>query len=322
MLKIRICRSPDNLAGIRSLWQRLAAARPTTIFQDFDLNLAAADIFAGREEPLVVCAEASYGAAIVPAVLRRRDGLLRLLGEELFDYRAFLHQGESDVLLAALAALVGQKASDLEIVALREADCATLPDSLSLLPFSAAPGVQRARLSADQFHFQHPRLARNLRRLQRLGFEVRSYDGNNPRLLRAVYEGKAGQDTGSLFRDPLRVEFMVKAALLQPKRFEIFTLECADRMEAALVTILDPGVRRFYTGWFDPELNKHSPGLTLICEITRQSLAAGLDCDYMTGEQPYKLRLADTSVPLYKLKATAGQLAALVASAPELRVAG
>jgi hypothetical protein len=40
-------------------------------------------------------------------------------------------------------------------------------------------------------------------------------------------------------------------------------------------------------------------------------LIAGVDCDYMTGEQPYKLRLATVSVPLYRLRATAHQLAAL-----------
>jgi CelD/BcsL family acetyltransferase involved in cellulose biosynthesis len=47
----------------------------------------------------------------------------------------------------------------------------------------------------------------------------------------------------------------------------------------------------------------------LIYEVTRQSLGEGLDCDYMTGEQPYKLRLATSSVPLYRVQATADQLA-------------
>ena len=72
---------------------------------------------------------------------------------------------------------------------------------------------------------------------------------------------------------------------------------------------IDRGCRRFYTGWFAPEYEKHSPALALIYEITRQSLAAGLDCDYMTGEQPYKMRLATSAVPLYKVRASAEELA-------------
>ena len=63
------------------------------MFQSFDLNQLAADRFAEREEPFVICAESERGAAIVPAALRRSDGTIRLLGEELFDYRAFLHDG-------------------------------------------------------------------------------------------------------------------------------------------------------------------------------------------------------------------------------------
>jgi CelD/BcsL family acetyltransferase involved in cellulose biosynthesis len=134
---------------------------------------------------------------------------------------------------------------------------------------------------------------------------------------------KASQDPASLFHDPLRVDFMVSAAQRLPHRFELFALERGADLAAALVTIREDRVRRFYTGWFDPELGKHSPCLSLMYEVTRQSLAAGLDCDYMTGEHPYKLRLANTSVPLYKLKAAPAQLAALSqAPHPALDLAG
>ena len=74
-----------------------------TVFQNFELNLLAAARFAEREEPYVVCVESERGAAIVPAVLRRRDGTIRLLGEELFDYRTFLHTGGDEVLRARWA---------------------------------------------------------------------------------------------------------------------------------------------------------------------------------------------------------------------------
>jgi CelD/BcsL family acetyltransferase involved in cellulose biosynthesis len=69
---------------------------------------------------------------------------------------------------------------------------------------------------------------------------------------------------------------------------------------AALVTFQDGKVRRFYTTWFDPQWSRHSPGVALLFEATRLSLAEGLTCDYMTGEQDYKLRLATGAVPLYR----------------------
>jgi hypothetical protein len=293
---------------IRSLWDSLCTAGKYTVFQSFDLNLLAAIRFAEREKPYVVCAESERGAAIVPAALRRADGTVRLLGEELFDYRTFLHVGDDEVLRAALA-LLSECGLPMEIVALREADRDDVIDGLEIVPFAAAPGVSCADISAERFAAAHTRLARNLRRMERLGFELKSYDGANPQLLRSIYDAKAGQSESSLFHDPRRIEFMVSAAGLMPDVFEIFTLEKAGKMAAAVVTLRDRGCRRFYTGWFAAEHEKHSPALALIYEVTRRSLASGLDCDYMTGEQPYKLRLATNSVPLYRARATAQQLA-------------
>ena len=309
-LKITVCRSAEEMLRLRALWEQLCPAGNYTVFQRFDLNLLAAERFAEREEPYVICAESERGAAIVPAALRRGDGTIRMLGEELFDYRAFLHTGEDEVLRAALAALA-ETGRPLEVVALREGDRSALSDELELLPFAAAPGVSSAQISAGEFGAAHTRLARNLRRMEKLGFELRTYDGGNGRLLRSIYAAKAGQSESSLFHDSVRIEFLVKAAAMMPGVFEVFTLENGGRMGAAVVTLRDRGCRRFYTGWFAAEYQKHSPALALIYEVTRRSLAAGLDCDYMTGEQPYKMRLATNSVPLYRVRATAEDLAAV-----------
>lgn len=295
---------------LRPLWKSLCAEGNFTIFQRFELNLLAAERFAEREEPYVVCAESERGAAIAPAVLRRSDGSIRLLGEELFDYRGFLHSGDDEVLMAALGKLA-ELGRPLEIVAVREGDRGSVIKELELQSFAAAPGVSCTEVSAEEFAAAHTRLARNLRRLERLGFELRAYDGGNSQLLRSIYAAKARQSESSLFHDPARIEFLVSAATLMPDVFEVFTLENGGRMGAAVVTLRDQGCRRFYTGWFAPEYEKHSPALALIYEITRQSLAEGLDCDYMTGEQPYKMRLAMNSVALYRVRATAEQLAAM-----------
>jgi CelD/BcsL family acetyltransferase involved in cellulose biosynthesis len=307
--RIRILTSAEEMAQLRPQWEEACASCPHTIFQNFDLNLLAARMFARTETPFVICAEASYGTAILPAVLCRPEGRLRLLGEELFDYRRFLHQGDPEVLRGAVAALA-ERRLPLEITAVRPGHDA-LDGALPLLPFCPAPAVACADISPEDFAAAHTRLARNLRRLARSGFRLHSYGGDYPGLLRFIYERKAAQNAGSLFRDPTRIEFMAQAAALRPEVFEIFTLEDEACIAAALVVLREEGCRRFYTGWFSPGLEKYSPALSLIYEVTRQSLDAGLDCDYMTGEQPYKLRLATSAAPLHRLRATAEELAAM-----------
>ncbi len=98
-------------------------------------------------------------------------------------------------------------------------------DELELLPFAAAPGVSCAQISAEEFAAAHARLARNLRRMERLGFELRSLRWRESQLLRSIYRAKAEQSESSLFHDAGRVEFMVSAAGLMPDVFEVFTLE-------------------------------------------------------------------------------------------------
>src|SRR5215471_15439540 len=158
MLRIQIHTSSRELDQLGPLWESLRKSGQGTIFQDFDWNLLAARKFSHREQPFVVSAVASYGAAIVPAALRRRDGTLRLLGEELFDYRGFLYDGEEEVLRSALAALT-EAGKPLEVVALRECDRRALMEELELVPFSAAPSLNRADISAEQFGAAHNRLA-------------------------------------------------------------------------------------------------------------------------------------------------------------------
>jgi len=302
-LKITVCRSAEEMLRIRPLWEALRAAGKYTVFQSFDLNLLAADRFAEREEPYVVCVESEQGAAIIPASVRRSGGTIRLLGEELFDYRAFFHRGDDALLRCALGVLA-ELGHPLEIVALRGSERSVVTDELELLPFATAPGVRREQISAESFAAAHTRLARNLRRMERLGFSLKTYDGANPELLRAIYEAKARQSDTSLFHDSTRIDFLVSAAELMPHIFEIFTLENGEQRTAAVVTFRDGECRRFYTGWFGAECEKHSPALSLIYEVTRQSLADGLDCDYMTGEQGYKMRLATDLVKLFRVRTT------------------
>ena len=309
--RVTICSSVWELEKLRAPWNAICREGRHTIFQDFDWNLLAARIFSDREVPFTVCVEASYGLVIIPTV-RRRDRTLHLLGEELFDYRTFLHHGESSESLIRTALLtLAQTQECLEVVAVRGPDRWSVMDELDLIPFTEAPMVDRRELSAEEFAGTHHRLARNIRRFQKLGFEVRKYYGDHGDLLRNIYLLKAAQDPASLFHDPCRIEFIIQTARTAPHRCEVFVLECGTVVAAALVTFRDCDFRRFYTGWFDPHYAKLSPAMSLIYEATCLSLAEGLSCDYMTGAQPYKLRLATGSTPLYRLKATPEQLAAL-----------
>lgn len=319
MLRIRTYTSPQELEQLRPVWESIRRKGKGTLFQGFDWNRLAAVKFSHRESPFVVSAIASYGVAIVPAALRLQDNSLRLLGEELFDYRSFLHEGDEEVLRHALAALA-QTGAQFELVALRECDRLALLEELELSSFTAAPSVKRAEISADQFAAQHNRLGRNLRRFLRRGFELRCYNGKHSELLRYIYERKRAHDPSSLFHDPIRIDFIVDAAQLKPNCCEIFTLESGSHLAAALVTFRDGDTRRFYTCYFCADFGKLSPAMVLIHEVTRQSLESGLDCDYMTGEQPYKLRLATGAMELYRLRATTQQLAELTEA--DVRLAG
>lgn len=322
MLRIQVHTSAGEVERLRPLWEAIYTEGQSTIFQNFDWNLLAVRVFGSREEPFVVSVEASYGVAIVPAVVRRSDQTVRLIGEELFDYRGFLHDGDDEVLRAGVATLA-QVEHPLEVVAVRECDRRAAFEDLQLVPFAAAPSVNCAEITAGNFSAEHNRLGRNLRRFERMGFAIRSYSGENSELLRLIYERKAVQEPSSLFHDRCRVEFIVEAARRLPESCEIFTLECESKLAAALVTFRDDAYRRFYTCWFDAEFSKLSPSMVLIHEITRRSLLDGINCDYMTGEQGYKLRLATSSMPLYRLQATPEQLAALSdAVQPALPLAG
>src|ERR1051326_585138 len=221
--RIKILQSAHALLEVRSLWESILSVQPQTLFQNFDLNLLAARCFADREESFIVCAEASYGSAIVPAAVRRH-GSVCLLGEELFDYRCFLHQGDPEVLRVALGSLAAL-GRPLEVKALRQRDADVLKGQLSLLPFCCAPHVLCRATSAEEFTSAHSRLGRNLRRVARLGFSFARYRGDYPGLVRFIYRKKAAQNADSLFCDPARIASMVKAATLMPDRFEIFTLE-------------------------------------------------------------------------------------------------
>lgn len=302
-MKIRIARSAAETDLLRPLWEHLYRRQPdATLFQSFAWNRLAAACFATRKVPYFVAVESDAGAAIIPAVIRRQG--IALAGEELFDYRDALALGSPEILSAAWTQLAVWGLG-LTVKGLRGNLVRDKWRDLAPSPLVNAPAVHFADLSGDEFAERHARLAGTLRRLGLQGVSLHRYCGSNRLLLRQIYRNKSLQlaTPANLFLDPARVDFLLAAAATDPEACEIFTLETAGALVAALVTFREPEVCRFYTIWHDAAWARHSPGTALLYAVTCESLRAGLDCDYMTGEQPHKQRFMTAQVPLFRIQA-------------------
>ena len=311
-LRICVARSAEEMDRFRETWDRLFAECPAaTLFQSFAWNRLAAAWFSEREAPFVVLAESDSGIALIPAAVTQAG--VTLLGETLFDYRDVLWTGAEEVLWAAWKR-VAELRLPLSIVAVRDASEPGPWFPFEPAEFARAPQVPRAAMTPEAFAAHHSRLGRRLRQLAKQGAALRRYDGDARDLIAWLYREKSiqlAEHRDNLFRDPRRREFMVAACALEPASCELFTLEDSGLPIAALLTFRDRRVRRFYTVWFDSRWARLSPGICLIYATTIDALQAGLDCDYMTGEQPHKMRFAVSFATLYRLHIDAGRLASL-----------
>lgn len=324
-LRTRVVESSAEMDCLAPLWNRLASLQPITIFQRYEWNRLAAKVFRDRMTPSVVAVESDAGAAIIPAAIRRHDRRLEMLGEEMFDYRDVLHVGDSEILRIAWHDLA-KLSLPLSVTAVAAASAVRWQE-FPVVPFARSPAVTCDAIGAPSFRAAHPRLAQQLRRMKKKGINLGICTGGDRELVRRLYVSKANQFASrgnGIFGDTARQDFMIAVAAAEGKACEIFTLLTdTGNLVAGLVTFRDGGWRRFYTIYFDRAWARYSPGMTLIYEVTAQSLAEGLDCDYMTGEHSYKLRFATSSAPLYRVEASAQQLADLVgqASKPVCRLA-
>lgn len=286
-----------------------------TMFQGYAWNATAMNVFRERETPRFVHIESDTGIALVPSVIGRDCGVIHLAGERMFDYRDVLLAGDESLLARAWAA-VSDWGLKFESKALYGEEAKQKWSALPIHPFAKAPCVSRSAITADDFLKAHNRMGRFSRRFQRQGITLHRHSGSKQALIRTIYDRKAAQEVPTnLFCDPLRRQFMAAIAAQPEAHCEVFTYESAGELVAALVTFRDGDVRRFYTTYFDRRWAPQSPGQVLLYEITAQSLQDNLDCDYMTGEYPYKNRFATGVVPLYRVQATSAQLRAAAAQA-------
>lgn len=299
MLRTVVARSPAELDRLRPVWDQLYQTSPVSLFQSFTWNRLAASFFAAREQPFVVLVESDAGAALIPGAIA--DHGFTLLGEALFDYRDVLCGGDPALLRRAWQEVAGL-GLPMFFAALRGEDRRHAWQEFAPQPFVNAPCVLTRDLSAEQLAAAHARIGSRWRKILRQGVEFRHDEQPSPGLLRNIYQLKAAQPPANLFRDAERINFLVEAAAAGPAPCEVYSLVHGATLVAALVTFREGGTRRFYTIFYDHSWAHFSPGIVLLFEATRQSLEEGLNCDYMTGEQSHKSRLATSQVPLFRVE--------------------
>ena len=318
-----------------ALTRSMEPTRPT-LFQSYAWNEIAARIFAERERPYVVVAASDSGVAIIPACMRRES--LSLLGEELFDYRDVIVAGDESLVDLGWHK-VAELGLPLQVKAVRGerpwaemkpfAGAPFLPRSVPmekhckmernlrlLEKCGCRSGHQAIESAGDRLaslaealplDFASPAAAAplgvtNIKKPLAVKFKgvLRFAQDDNSNLLdrvRRMYGLKARQESGSLFRDPLRIEAVVQMAASGPS--EVFTIENDSDLVAAILTFIDGDVCRFYGTYYDDRWARYSPGASLLYRVIQRAQARGLDFDFMTGEQPYKMRFASEVVPLY-----------------------
>lgn len=329
MHRVSVARSAQQIEQLEGLWQRLQAEPGATLFQSYRWNHLAAEVFA-REAPYVVAAETDNGAAIIPACFTANGVGLTFLGEALFDYRDVLSAGDEDAVRIAWAELA-RLGLPLAFAGLR---AISLDRWLPLHPlaWTHAPGVSPRDASAEEYATARPKLDREWHRLVRLGAELTRHTGDETTLVRWLYWEKSYQLAARLenvFADPLRIEFMVRAAAMEGKQCDLHCLRMGGEIIAVLLSFLDsaaqnsgePNIRRYYTTWFHPAWSRYSPGISLLYEVARRSLEEGSEVDLLTGEQPHKTRLATRSVPLLRVQASVYDVAALAQPTKHERLA-
>lgn len=300
-----MARSVGEIETLGSVWDSLMNPE-LSLFQSHRWNLLAAKFFGEREEPHFVFAENDNGAAILPAVIQTQSRTLSFAGESLLDYRDYLATGDHAPLMAAWQKLATLDLR-LSITAISRMQ-AHIWERMPKTFFSIAPRLNSGQVTAEGFVQDHSRAFSRVRKLRRMGLHIIQHSGNAS-IVAEIYRLRTTQSTGTeLFHDSLRAEFMVAVCRAEGSNCEIFSLEAGSTVVAALVTFRDADWRRCYTIFYDRGWARFSPGTSLLFEVVRRSLEQGISVDLMTGEQPYKMRMAESTQDLFKVSASVSEM--------------
>jgi hypothetical protein len=255
-----------------------------------------------------VVAESDAGLAIIPAVRRERE--LGLICETLFDYRDALSAGDPKLLECAWQELA-QVGVPIQITALRGHQAQARWQSMKPTEFCNAPTTRRCDLTAEEFRGAHHKAAKASRRLAREGLRLVRRERELRPIAEWIYRRKAewSGKSENLFLDKQRQDFMLHIVCNDICDCTVWSYETrGGDIAAALVSFRHGQIRHFYTIHHDERWEKFSPGQVMIFDVTRETLAEGLDVDFMTGEYSYKNRLATAMVPLFQVAASAAEM--------------
>lgn len=316
---VRVHQSPE-LAGLAELWGAVATGQ--SCFQRFSFARTWGQVFFRHGvTPLVV--HDAEGKWILPWAAR--DGVLFPLGHGVFDYVDVIGTGAAAGSLEARAGALARalrRCPDwrrMEMRGLPEDSpflgfwrrlAAELGAEAAITPFAAAPLLRRGggdAATVEAFARKHGRAEERLRQAQRRGWLGRVEPAAERReLLTWLLEQKqrrmeARGETNVL--QAAEAEWLgAMAGLGREAGVELWAYRRDGRSAAGLVTFLLPPVRYGYLLAFAAEMASASPGITLLYFVLRATIGEGMDFDFLTGEQPFKLRFANAARRLLQFR--------------------
>jgi CelD/BcsL family acetyltransferase involved in cellulose biosynthesis len=109
-------------------------------------------------------------------------------------------------------------------------------------------------------------------------------------------------------------------ALKQAGILRVFVIECAGQMVAVSLNFVQRDTMMAFVTTYDPEFDRASPGMLLMVDYVRWSIDNGLKLvDFLCGDEPFKLRFANTSVTLETFMGTRTLLGTAATLADDVR---
>lgn len=312
---IEVFRGATALEAAAGCWTRLV---PRTVFQRHDVALEWWRSFGAGHEAIVLHVAGRDGAALLPVFLSPNGDGARVLGAGAFDQLDLICRGAPPLeeLGAALRGVVREglwvDATEPDS-ALAHLVRATFPWHTERL-YSAMPLLHADRRELERFRREHPRSAYRHRRLLGSG-QARVELVTERALAREVLAAAVALKRVALNEEQRRY-------FVPDQRFErwlvglaerhlggllrLATLRVAGELAAVLIYFVHDGTWSFYFTAYDRRFRGESPGAVLVWEILERAVRERVPMvNFLTGEQWFKTRWQDATVPLHVLAGAA-----------------
>lgn len=168
-----------------------------------------------------------------------------------------------------------------------------------------------AGLGAEELDCRHPKAAERLRRIARQGAWGAVTDPSSRAALLEWLLRQKQERMQALGRDNVlgapEAAWLRRMVARYPQFAELWRGEIGGRCAAGFLTWRGTGVRYGYLLAFAPEFARFSPGVLLLYHVLRECQREGREMDFLTGDQPFKLRFAAGRRDLFHLRLPAAQ---------------